>query len=259
MHKPRPSLIVGQRRLPMASCLMVVPNRCGARPRVAAIRATLALAKELGASFVNNELRPARNLCEDRIEGFQVRWLDQMRVEASIHRTSHILGLPISGHRDKRYALPIQVAYLHSQFVAIHPRHTDVKKRYIRYLLRQRLQSGRTIGRSELEYRLSGVIDSIAFGAAGSALDGLLVASSNLHQRPVVAGGASDVPHQSSVMTITLRGRPSFSRVPASTGSAAARASALASRSLLTDICDRYASSVRPSAKRSLVSIRVAS
>lgn len=63
--------------------------------------------------------------------------------------------------------------------------------------------SGRSIGRPELEYRLSGLIDSIGFGAAGTALEGLLVASSNLKQRPVVEG-AGETPHQSSVWMIEL-------------------------------------------------------
>jgi len=66
--------------------------------------------------------------------------------------------------------------------------------------------SGRTIGRPELEYRLNGIIDSIAFGAAGTELDGLLVASSNLTQRPVVAG-ATAVPHQASIWMIELQSR----------------------------------------------------
>ncbi|UUZ69428.1 putative Ig domain-containing protein [Polaromonas sp. P2-4] len=66
--------------------------------------------------------------------------------------------------------------------------------------------SGRTVGRPELEYRLNGIIDSIAFGAAGTELDGVMVASSNLKQRPVVAG-ATDVPHQASVWMIELQSR----------------------------------------------------
>ena len=66
--------------------------------------------------------------------------------------------------------------------------------------------TGRNAGRAELEYRLAGVIDSIAFGAAGTALDGLLLASSNLKQRPVV-DGLADTPHQSAVWMIELASR----------------------------------------------------
>jgi subtilase family serine protease len=66
--------------------------------------------------------------------------------------------------------------------------------------------SGRTIGRAELEYRLSGVIDSIAFGANGTPLAGLLITSSNLKQRPVVEGQStlSNIPHQASVWMVEL-------------------------------------------------------
>ncbi|HLF95978.1 MAG TPA: CARDB domain-containing protein, partial [Methylococcaceae bacterium] len=66
--------------------------------------------------------------------------------------------------------------------------------------------SGRTAGRAELEYRLRGTIDSIAFGATGTELAGLLIASSNLKQRPVVAG-VGDTPHQSSVWMVELQSR----------------------------------------------------
>ena len=66
--------------------------------------------------------------------------------------------------------------------------------------------SGRTVGRAELEYRLSGVINRLAFGAAGTALDGLLIASSKLQQRPVV-DGAGETPHQSSLWMIELASR----------------------------------------------------
>ena len=66
--------------------------------------------------------------------------------------------------------------------------------------------SGRTIGRPELEYKLSGVIDSIAFGATGTPLAGLMLASSNLKQRPIVNGVSTseNVPHQASVWMIEL-------------------------------------------------------
>ncbi|MBU3058495.1 hypothetical protein, partial [Pseudomonas indica] len=65
---------------------------------------------------------------------------------------------------------------------------------------------GRTAGRAELEYRLTGLIDSLAFGAAGTELEGLLIASSNGRQRPVTAGNA-EVPHQSAVWMIELDSR----------------------------------------------------
>ncbi|HNB45966.1 MAG TPA: putative Ig domain-containing protein, partial [Burkholderiaceae bacterium] len=66
--------------------------------------------------------------------------------------------------------------------------------------------AGRNAGRAELEYRLAGVIDSLAFGAAGSVLDGLLIVSSNLKQRPVVDGTA-ETPHQAAVWMIELASR----------------------------------------------------
>lgn len=65
---------------------------------------------------------------------------------------------------------------------------------------------GRSVGRAELEYRLSGIVDSIAFGAAGSSLDGLLFASSNLRQRNVGAG-ATGTPQQSPVWMVELASR----------------------------------------------------
>ncbi|MDB5858608.1 MAG: hypothetical protein JWQ76_2297, partial [Ramlibacter sp.] len=65
--------------------------------------------------------------------------------------------------------------------------------------------SGRTIGRAELEYRINGLVDSIAFGRAGTALDGLLIATTNVRQRPV--NSANDVPHQTSVWGIALKTR----------------------------------------------------
>ena len=48
--------------------------------------------------------------------------------------------------------------------------------------------TGRSAGRAEVEYRIAGMVDSIAFGRAGSPLAGVLVASSDLAQRPVVVG-----------------------------------------------------------------------
>ncbi|WP_233259655.1 CARDB domain-containing protein, partial [Ramlibacter sp. WS9] len=66
--------------------------------------------------------------------------------------------------------------------------------------------SGQKKGRAELEYRLAGSIDSIAFGHAGSPLDGLLLASSNLSQRAVAATG-SETPHQAALWAISLQGR----------------------------------------------------
>ena len=65
---------------------------------------------------------------------------------------------------------------------------------------------GAAAGRAEIEYRLAGVIDSIAFGAAGTALEGLLIASSNLRQR-VVNTGAEGTPHESPVWMIELASR----------------------------------------------------
>ena len=44
--------------------------------------------------------------------------------------------------------------------------------------------SGRLVGRAEVEYRLPGLVDSLAFGPSGSILAGLLLASSNTAQRP---------------------------------------------------------------------------
>jgi hypothetical protein len=66
--------------------------------------------------------------------------------------------------------------------------------------------SGRLVGRAEVEYRLAGVVDSIAFGQAGSGLDGLLLASSNLLQRPV-DGSNTAAPHASAVWMIELQSR----------------------------------------------------
>ncbi len=66
--------------------------------------------------------------------------------------------------------------------------------------------AGRTQGRAEVEYRIAGVVDSIAFGAAGSPLAGVMLASSNLAQRPVVQGAGS-VPHTSSVWMVELQSR----------------------------------------------------
>ncbi|WP_346949757.1 putative Ig domain-containing protein, partial [Dyella sp.] len=66
--------------------------------------------------------------------------------------------------------------------------------------------SGITLGRAELEYRIKGVVDSIAFGAPGSLLDGMLVASGALPQHVQVAGVA-DTTSGSSVWTIELATR----------------------------------------------------
>jgi hypothetical protein len=68
---------------------------------------------------------------------------------------------------------------------------------------------GRLAGRAELEFRLPGLIDSIAFGQEGSPLAGLLVASSNLPQRPVVSAG-SEPPHGSAVWLVELQSRRSL-------------------------------------------------
>lgn len=64
--------------------------------------------------------------------------------------------------------------------------------------------TGRQAGRAELEYRLTGVIDSIAFGQVGTALEGILVASSQLKQRAVNSQTANTIPHQASVWMIEL-------------------------------------------------------
>ncbi|HAY08473.1 MAG TPA: hypothetical protein DCY18_00810, partial [Thauera sp.] len=63
--------------------------------------------------------------------------------------------------------------------------------------------SGRYAGRAELEFRLDGVVDSIAFGQPGSALEGLLFASCNLPQRAVL-GSASAVPRTAGVWMMEL-------------------------------------------------------
>lgn|GEM_PF-3638856 len=65
------------------------------------------------------------------------------------------------------------------------------------------------MGRAELEYRLNGIIDSIAFGATGTPLEGLLLASSNVSQRPVVDGAASTA----SLLCRRSDGRETFNRV----------------------------------------------
>ncbi|MFN9747507.1 MAG: putative Ig domain-containing protein, partial [Betaproteobacteria bacterium] len=67
--------------------------------------------------------------------------------------------------------------------------------------------SGRTAGRAELEYRLAGLVDSIAFGQAGSGLQGLLLASSNLPQRPTGGAAGSALPHTSAVWMVELASR----------------------------------------------------
>jgi hypothetical protein len=67
--------------------------------------------------------------------------------------------------------------------------------------------TGRTAGRPELEFRLAGLIDSISFGATGTPLAGLLLASSNLRQRAVVEGATEPTPHQSSVWMLELQSR----------------------------------------------------
>ncbi|MER2625129.1 MAG: putative Ig domain-containing protein, partial [Accumulibacter sp.] len=66
--------------------------------------------------------------------------------------------------------------------------------------------NGRDVGRAELEYALPGVIDSIAFGTADTPLAGLLLASSQLGQRPVFTAGEA-TPHQSAVWMIELASR----------------------------------------------------
>ncbi|MFN4116303.1 MAG: hypothetical protein ACK4F7_07370, partial [Inhella sp.] len=69
--------------------------------------------------------------------------------------------------------------------------------------------SGRLAGRAELEYRLPGLVDSIAFGRAGTPLAGLLLASSNTAQRPVDARGLA-APHTAAVWGIELATRRSL-------------------------------------------------
>ena len=65
---------------------------------------------------------------------------------------------------------------------------------------------GRSAGRAEIEYRLAGVVDSIAFGAAGTVLDGLLFASTNLPQR-ALGTGTTSTPQQSPVWMLELASR----------------------------------------------------
>lgn len=67
--------------------------------------------------------------------------------------------------------------------------------------------SGQNTGRAELEYRLDGVIDSIAFGVSGTALDGLLFASSTPRQRPLVDVVTQPVPHSAAVWMVELQTR----------------------------------------------------
>ncbi|MES2942355.1 MAG: hypothetical protein V4772_05745, partial [Pseudomonadota bacterium] len=67
--------------------------------------------------------------------------------------------------------------------------------------------TGRTKGRAELEYRLNAVIDSISFGAAGTPLAGLLLASSNLPQQPSTVDVAAETAHKSSVWMIEMQSR----------------------------------------------------
>ncbi|MFY7948671.1 MAG: hypothetical protein ACOVRP_05605, partial [Gemmatimonas sp.] len=67
--------------------------------------------------------------------------------------------------------------------------------------------SGLTAGRAELEYRLAGLVDSIAFGQAGSGLQGLLLASSNLPQRPTGGAAGSALPRTSAVWMVELASR----------------------------------------------------
>ncbi|MDH5500886.1 MAG: pre-peptidase C-terminal domain-containing protein, partial [Gammaproteobacteria bacterium] len=67
--------------------------------------------------------------------------------------------------------------------------------------------SGKTKGRAELEYRLNGVIDSISFGATGTALEGLLFASSNNAQRPVTYGVTGTAPHSAAVWMVELQSK----------------------------------------------------
>ncbi|HEV6968357.1 Ig-like domain-containing protein [Roseateles sp.] len=70
--------------------------------------------------------------------------------------------------------------------------------------------SGATQGRAELEYRVAGLVDSIAFGQAGTALAGLLLASSNTAQRPVAANGSAPDVHTATVWAIELKSRRSL-------------------------------------------------
>ncbi|HAY28075.1 MAG TPA: hypothetical protein DCY47_11380, partial [Candidatus Accumulibacter sp.] len=68
--------------------------------------------------------------------------------------------------------------------------------------------SGRDAGRAELEYRLAGIIDSIAFAAPDSHLAGLLFASSQPGQQP--SGGGVSAARQGSVWMIELASRRSL-------------------------------------------------
>ncbi|ULU23434.1 tandem-95 repeat protein [Dyella terrae] len=66
--------------------------------------------------------------------------------------------------------------------------------------------SGPTLGRAELEYSINGVVDHIAFGQAGSLLDGLLIATGGLPQH-VQINGVTDSTHGSAVWMIELQSR----------------------------------------------------
>jgi hypothetical protein len=68
--------------------------------------------------------------------------------------------------------------------------------------------SGSDAGRAELEFRLGGIIDSIAFATPDSHLAGLLFASSQPGQQP--AGGGASAARQGSVWMIELASRRSL-------------------------------------------------
>ncbi|EXI65626.1 MAG: rhombotarget A [Candidatus Accumulibacter adjunctus] len=68
--------------------------------------------------------------------------------------------------------------------------------------------SGQQAGRGEVEYRLAGIIDSIAFAEPDSQLAGLLFASSQPGQQP--AGGGIGAARQGSVWMIELASRRSL-------------------------------------------------
>src|SRR5690606_28736022 len=63
--------------------------------------------------------------------------------------------------------------------------------------------SGPTIGRAELEYTLNGTLHGLAFGQAGTPLEGLLFVSGGLPQH-VTIDGVADTAHGSTVWMIEL-------------------------------------------------------
>jgi hypothetical protein len=69
--------------------------------------------------------------------------------------------------------------------------------------------SGANKGNAQLEYRLRGIVESIAFGQAGTALAGLMFASTSTAQRAIASGAdaSATTPHTSSVWMVSLASR----------------------------------------------------